>query len=135
MPYCIGLRPGAFGVPPAMRLVTLLKSKIHRATVTDANVDYVGSITIDRELMDLTALSPGELVHVWDVDNGDRFETYVMEGRRHSGSVIVNGAAAHRVEVGHKVIICAFVLTDEPIEPRMILVDDQNRFRMHLALA
>jgi aspartate 1-decarboxylase len=111
-----------------MRLLTLLKSKIHRATVTQANLDYVGSITIDRDLMDRVGLLAGELVHVWDVDNGQRFETYVLAGARGSGVICVNGAAAHRVEVGHKVIITAFVMTDEPVEPRMILVDDRNRF-------
>src|SRR5438067_4698933 len=85
-----------------MRLLTILKSKIHRATVTEANVDYVGSITIDRDLIDRVDLIPGELVHVWNVDNGQRFETYVMVGKRGSGIICVNGAAAHRVEVGHK---------------------------------
>lgn len=111
-----------------MRLLTLLKSKIHRATVTEANLDYVGSITIDRDLMDRVDLQVGELVHVWDVDNGQRFETYVLPGERGSGVICVNGAAAHRVKVGDKVIITAFVQADEPVQPRMILVDDQNRF-------
>ncbi|MGC8669394.1 MAG: aspartate 1-decarboxylase [Chthonomonadales bacterium] len=111
-----------------MRLLTLLKSKIHRATVTQANLDYVGSITIDRDLMDRVELQAGELVHVWDVDNGQRFETYVLAGERGSGVICVNGAAAHRVKVGDKVIITAFVLADEPVQPRMILVDDRNRF-------
>jgi len=116
-----------------MRLSVLLKSKIHRATVTDANVDYIGSITIDRDLMDQVGILPGELVHVWDVDNGQRFETYAMEGARGSGVICVNGAAARRVEPGHKVIICAFVLTDEPVTPRMILVDDRNQCTIHLS--
>src|SRR5262245_28836601 len=93
----------------SMRLLTLLKSKIHRATVTEANVDYVGSITIDKDLIEKAGLAPGELVHVWNVNNGQRFETYVMEGKRKSGVICVNGAAAHRVEVGHKVIITSFV--------------------------
>jgi len=111
-----------------MRLLTLLKSKIHRATVTEANVDYVGSITIDRDLIERVELLPGELVHVWNVNNGQRFETYVLEGRRGSGIICVNGAAAHRVSVGDKVIIAAFALTDEPVEPKMILVDEHNKF-------
>ena len=76
-----------------MRLLTLLKSKIHRATVTEADVNYIGSITIDRDLIDRVQLVPGELVHVWNVDNGERFETYVLEGEAHSGVIIVNGAA------------------------------------------
>ncbi len=111
----------------------MLKSKIHRATVTDANADYVGSITIDRDLMERTDLRAGELVHVWNVTNGERFETYVMEGERNSGTICVNGAAARRVTVGDKVIICAFALTDEPIVPKMVLVDDRNRFTLHLS--
>ena len=113
---------------PAMRLLTLLKSKIHRATVTDADVNYVGSITIDPHLMEHSGLVPGELVHVWNVDNGQRFETYVIEGEPGSGQVIVNGAAAHRVQAGHKVIIAAFCLTDEPITAKAILVDEHNRY-------
>jgi aspartate 1-decarboxylase len=115
-----------------MRLLTVLKSKIHRATVTEANVDYVGSITIDRDLIDRSGLLVNELVHVWNVDNGERFETYVLEGPRGSGIICVNGAAAHRVEVGHRVIVTAFALTDEPVEPTAILVDEQNRYVRNL---
>lgn len=111
-----------------MRLLNLLKSKIHRATVTDADVNYVGSITIDRDLMSHADLVPGELVHVWNIDNGQRFETYVLEGAPGSGQIIVNGAAAHRVQIGHKVIIAAFCLSDEPVVAKAILVDDQNRY-------
>jgi aspartate 1-decarboxylase len=118
-----------------MRLRTLLKSKIHRATVTEANVDYIGSIAIDCDLIERVDIVAGELVHVWDVDNGERFETYVMEAPHGSGVVCVNGAAAHRVKVGHKVIITAFALTDEPVEPKMILVDEHNRFRQYLFLS
>jgi aspartate 1-decarboxylase len=106
----------------------MLKSKIHRATVTMADVDYIGSIAIDADLIERVDLRPGELVHVWNVDNGQRFETYVIEEARGSGAIIVNGAAAHRVQVGHKVIIAAFCLTDEPVVPRAILVDEFNRY-------
>jgi aspartate 1-decarboxylase len=106
----------------------MLKSKIHRATVTEADVNYIGSITIDRDLIERVGLHVGELVHVWNVDNGERFETYVIEGPRGSGQIVVNGAAAHRVHVGHKVIITAFCLTDAPIEYKAILVDDHNRY-------
>jgi len=106
----------------------MLKSKIHRATVTQADVNYIGSITIDRDLIDRVGLYPGELVHVWNVDNGLRFETYVFEGERGSGEIIVNGAAAHRVSVGHRVIIAAFCLTDEPVKARVILVDEHNKY-------
>jgi len=106
----------------------MLKSKIHRATVTEANVDYIGSITIDMDLIERSGLLLNELVHVWNVDNGARFETYVLEGERGSGTICVNGAAAHRVETGHRVIITSFVLTDEPVKPKAILVDDKNRY-------
>lgn len=115
-----------------MRLLTLLKSKIHAATVTEANVDYIGSIAIDRDLIDRAGLLPGELVHVWVIDNGHRFETYVLEAARGSGVISVNGAAARRVEVGNRLIIAAFALTDEPIEPRIVLVDSRNRFDRYL---
>ncbi len=116
-----------------MRLRSLLKSKIHRATVTEANVDYIGSITVDVELLDLSDIIPGELVHVWNVGNGERFETYALAGPRGSGVVCVNGAAAHRVEVGHHVIITAFVLSDEPIKAKAIMVDSTNRFTLYLS--
>ena len=111
-----------------MRLLNLLKSKIHRATVTEADLNYIGSITIDLDLIERCGLVLNELVHVWDIDNGERFETYVLEGERGAGQIIVNGAAAHRVRVGHKLIIAAFCLTDEPTAPKMILVDDHNHY-------
>ncbi len=109
-----------------MRLANLLKSKIHRARVTEVNVNYVGSITIDQALMEAAGLLEGELVHVWNVTNGDRFETYVIPGPPHSGVIGVNGAAAHRCSVGDKLIIAAFVLTDEPVEPRIVFVNEKN---------
>ena len=107
---------------------TLLKSKIHRAFVTDANPDYVGSILIDEELMDRTDIWNFEKVLVCDVTNGNRFETYAIPGERGSGIVAVQGAAARLVDNGDCIIIMAFDLTDEPIEPKMILVDDKNNF-------
>lgn len=106
----------------------MLKSKIHRATVTQADIHYIGSIAIDPDLIERAGMIPNELVHVWNVDNGERFETYVIQGNPDSGEIIVNGAAAHRVQVGHKVIITAFCLTDEPITPKAILVDERNRY-------
>jgi len=115
-----------------MVLRQLLKSKIHRATITEANVDYVGSITIDADLMERVDLLPGELVHVWNLTNGERFVTYAIAGEPGSGVICINGAAALRVSVGHKVIIAAFALTDERITPRIILVDDNNRFVKYL---
>ncbi|MCX6375796.1 MAG: aspartate 1-decarboxylase [Armatimonadetes bacterium] len=111
-----------------MQLLSICKSKIHRATVTEANLDYVGSITIDEDLMDRSGLKKGELVHVWNVSNGERFETYAIPGARRSGIICVNGAAAHLAKAGDKVIIVSFVLTDEEITPKMILVDEENKF-------
>lgn len=111
-----------------MQLVNICKSKIHRATVTDANVDYIGSITIDEELMELSGIRNGELVQVWNVTNANRFETYAIPAPKGSGTICINGAAAHLCKPGDKVIIVAFVLTDEEITPQMILVDEENRF-------
>jgi aspartate 1-decarboxylase len=110
----------------------MLKSKIHRATVTEANVDYIGSITIDKSLMEAIDLWPGELVHVWNIANGERFETYALEGPAGSGLICLNGAAALLAEVGHTVIVAAFGISDTPITPKQILVDDQNRIVRYL---
>lgn len=115
-----------------MQLVTLLKGKIHRATVTDAHVDYIGSVTIDSHLMEKSGIVKGEMVHVWNVTNGQRFVTYAIPGKALSGIIQINGSAAHRAKAGDKVIIAAFVLTDEPVEPKVVLVDDQNRFIRYL---
>ncbi|MDD5748750.1 MAG: aspartate 1-decarboxylase [Actinomycetota bacterium] len=110
---------------------TLLKSKIHRAVVTDADIHYEGSITIDRRLMDLANLATYEQVHVWDIDNGERLVTYVIEGERDSGEVCMNGAAARLVHRGDRIIIAAFAhVPEKAIEqhrPRIIFVDDTNR--------
>ena len=111
-----------------MKLITLLKSKIHRATVTEADVNYIGSITIDADLIERSGLVLGELVHVWNVDNGERFETYVLAGEPCNGDIIVNGAAAHKVNIGDRVIITSFWLTDEPVSAKAILVDERNRY-------
>lgn len=109
----------------------MMKSKIHRATVTEANVDYVGSITIDRDLMDAAGLLEMEQVHVVDVDNGARLETYVIEGPRGSGVICMNGAAARLVNEGDLVIIISYALYGETeLEghtPRVVHVDDRNR--------
>ena len=111
--------------------VKVLKSKIHRAKVTEADLDYVGSITIDRELIDASGLRVGQSVLVADLRNGDRFETYVMEGERGRGTICINGAAAHRVEVGDLVIVMGFVYATEAeaadLKPTVVLVDDNNR--------
>jgi aspartate 1-decarboxylase len=109
----------------------MLKSKIHRATVTDCDVDYVGSITIDPELMASADVLPNEQVHVWDIENGARFVTYVIEGERGSGEVQVNGAAARLVRSGDKAIIASFGSYGpedlESYSPIVVHVDDRNR--------
>jgi aspartate 1-decarboxylase len=106
----------------------LLRAKIHRATVTDANPDYVGSITIDGELLQRADIWPGERVLVGDVENGARFETYAVSAKQGSGIVCVNGSAARLVKKGDKIIIMAFEYADGPIEPKVVLVDEHNRF-------
>jgi len=93
-------------------MIQVLKSKLHRVKVTDANLDYVGSITIDEDLMDAANLIPGEKVQVVDNNNGERFETYVIKGERGSGCVCLNGAAARKVMVGDTVIIISYALMD-----------------------
>ena len=109
----------------------MLKSKIHRATITDCDPDYVGSITVDPELMASADLIPNEQVHVWDIDNGARFVTYVIEGRPGSGDVQVNGAAARLVQSGQKVIVASFGAYDardlETYSPLVVHVDARNR--------
>jgi aspartate 1-decarboxylase len=109
----------------------MLKSKIHRATLTDCNLHYAGSITIDSELMEKADLLPHELVHVLDVDNGSRFETYVIEGGYGSREICVNGAAARLVHPGDRVIVVSYgVYSERELElhePRVVHVDDDNR--------
>jgi aspartate 1-decarboxylase len=108
----------------------MLKSKIHRATVTGCDVDYVGSITIDPELMDQADLLVNEQVHVWDIDNGSRFVTYVIEGEPGAREIKVNGAAARLVNEGDKVIVASFGAYDErdleAYSPVVVHVDDRN---------
>lgn len=110
----------------------MCKSKIHHATVTGADLRYVGSIGIDAALLRLTDIVPGEQVSLWNVNNGQRIETYAIALPEGSGQVVVNGAAARHFQPGDAVIIVAFCLTDEPVVPRMIAVDAQNRFQRHL---
>lgn len=110
----------------------LLHSKIHKATVTEANVDYVGSVTIDPELLDKIDLWPGQKVLIVSNTSGARLETYVIKGKRHSGEICINGAAAHLIKKGEEVIIISFAFSDRPIEPKCILVDQNNRFERYL---
>ena len=105
----------------------VMRSKIHNATVTEANLAYVGSITIDSELLDAVGLWPGEKVLVVSNTTGARLETYTIAGEPGSGDICVNGAAAHLIGEGEEVIIMGFELTAEPIVPSVILVDGQNR--------
>lgn len=111
----------------------MCKSKIHRATVTSADLHYVGSIGIDASLLRHSDIVPGEQVAVWNVNNGERIETYAIALAEGSGEVVVNGAAARHFQPGDRVIIVAFCVTDEPIRPRMILVDERNQFVRELA--
>ncbi len=110
---------------------TMLGGKIHRATVTDANLEYEGSVTIDRDLLEAAGMLVGEAVEIWDVTNGSRLTTYTLPGERGTGVICVNGAAAHHVHAGDMVIIANFVaLEDDEArvwEPRVVFVDSENR--------
>ena len=115
-----------------MKLRIICKSKIHRAVVTGADLNYIGSIGIDKTLLDLTGIVEGEQVAIWNVNNGERVETYAIPMPAGSGLVVVNGAAARHFAPGDRVIIAAFCVTDEPVEPQMIAVDEHNRLERHL---
>jgi aspartate 1-decarboxylase len=110
---------------------TMLKSKIHRAHVTEADLDYEGSITLDPILIEAADLLPFELVHVLDITNGARLETYVIEGERGSGEVVINGAAAHLIHKGDLVIVLAYGSVSEEeaqrLLPKLIYVDEENK--------
>lgn len=110
---------------------TMMKSKIHRATVTEANLDYVGSVTIDRDLMDAADLLANEKVQIVDNTNGARLETYVIEGERGSGIIGINGAAAHLVQPGDNVILISYAELEDAEartwEPTVVFVDGGNR--------
>ena len=108
-----------------------LKCKIHRATVTEADLNYIGSITIDEDLLDAAGMSEYEKVHVLDITNGNRIETYIIKGEKGSGEICINGAAAHLIKKGHLVIIVAYcVLNESEVQshnPVIVHVDEQNR--------
>ena len=110
---------------------TMMKSKIHRATVTQADLHYVGSVTVDEDLLEAADLLPGELVHIVDIDNGARLETYTIAGERGSGVIGINGAAARLVHPGDLVILIAYGQMDDAeaseFEPRVVFVDGDNR--------
>ena len=115
-----------------MRL-TMLKGKVHRATVTEANKDYEGSLTMDSTLMEAAGILPNELIHVWDVTRGTRLVTYAIAGEPNSGIICVNGAGAHLVHVGDIVIVAAFAEMEEAEarkhRPTVVRVDEKNRIR------
>ena len=112
-------------------LVSMIRSKLHHARITDADIEYVGSITIDTDLLAQANLLPYEKVLVVDVDNGARFETYVIPGDAGSRMIQINGAAAHRVSVGDRVIVMAFALVDYPPpaawSPQVVVLDAENQ--------
>lgn len=112
-------------------LLTMMKGKLHRATVTQADINYVGSVTIDCELLSKAGILPGEKVQIVNLNNGERFETYTIEGEKGSGVICLNGAAARLAQIGDKVIIIAYALMDEnearSYKPRVLVLDDENR--------
>ena len=112
-------------------LLNMLKSKIHRATVTDANLNYVGSITIDKDLLEKSGILPGERVQIVNNNNGARLETYVIEGDPNSGVICLNGAAARLVQKGDVVIIIAYCFVDENearnLNPKILILDENNK--------
>jgi aspartate 1-decarboxylase len=112
-------------------LIHVLKSKIHRVAVTDANLNYMGSVVIDEDLMDAAHIIENEQVHILNTNNGERFETYVIKGRRGSGDLVVNGAAARKVQVGDIVLIVAYAIMDQEeaktFTPTIIFPDKNNK--------
>lgn len=108
-------------------LRTLLKSKLHRAAITDANIEYEGSITIPTDLMEKADLWDGEKVLVTSITSGARLETYVIPGPRGSGQIVVNGAAAHLINTGHRVTIMAWAVSENPIIPKRLLLNERNQ--------
>ncbi len=116
----------------SLKMRWFLRSKIHKARVTEANVDYIGSITIDEELIEKAGLLPGEKVLVVSNTSGERLETYVIAGERGSGMICMNGAAALVIKKGEEIIIMGFELSDNPVEAKNILVDENNRFVKYL---
>ncbi len=112
-------------------IVTMLKSKIHRATVTQAELDYVGSVTIDEALLKASGITEYEKVQIVDINNGQRFETYVISGEENSGIICLNGAAARCVQKGDKIIIMSYAQLNEheakSHKPTVVFVDEENR--------
>lgn len=110
----------------------VLQAKIHNATVTEADLKYIGSITIDEDLLDLIDLWPGQKVLVVSNTTGSRLETYVIKGARGTGVICMNGAAAHHIKKGEEIIIMGFAFSPAPIKAKCILVDEKNKFVKNL---
>lgn len=106
----------------------LLQSKIHKAIITEADISYVGSVTIDPDLLEKIDLWPGQKVLIVSNTSGSRLETYVIKGQRGTGEICINGAAAHLIKKGEEVIIIGFQFSEKPVEPKCILVDKENKF-------
>ena len=110
--------------------ITMLYSKLHRATVTDANLNYVGSITIDQDLLDVVDMRVGQKIDIVNVNNGERFSTYIIPGERGKGDICLNGAAARKVHKGDKIIIIAYASMPEEEadkhQPKIVILDDDN---------
>ena len=113
--------------------IEVLKSKIHRATITESDLHYIGSIGIDEDLMEAVQLIENEKVHVYNINNGERLETYVIKGERGSGTISLNGAAARKAAVGDKIIIVSYASIDfdkaKSFKPLIVFPDDQNKLR------
>ncbi len=111
-------------------LIEVVKSKIHRVTVTESNLNYVGSITIDEDLLDAANLIPNEKVAIVNNNNGERFETYIIKGRRGSGEICLNGAAARRVQIGDVIIVMSYALMDfeeaKTFQPAVVFPDTKT---------
>lgn len=114
-------------------LLNMLKAKIHRATVTEADLSYEGSVTVDKELMDAVGLYPFERVHIYNINNGERFETYAIEGAAGSGVIGLNGAAARKGLIGDLIIIVTYAIYSpeelEAFRPKIVVLDKENRIK------
>ncbi|NOR54946.1 MAG: aspartate 1-decarboxylase [Sulfurovum sp.] len=110
--------------------ITMLYSKLHRATVTDANLNYVGSITIDQDLLDTADMLVGQKIDIVNINNGERFSTYIIPGERGKGDICLNGAAARKVHKGDKIIIIAYATMSredaKTLKPKIVILDDDN---------
>jgi aspartate 1-decarboxylase len=111
----------------------MMKAKIQRLTVTESNLDYEGSLTLDEGLMEAAGMLPFEQVHVYNISNGERFVTYLIKGERDSGKVIVSGAAAHKAKAGDKLIVASYAMLDEEeidfFTPKILIVDQKNKIK------